>query len=106
MVEEITVEEAARMVKRGDAVLLDVRTPQEYRAEHVEGATWIPLDELPQRLGELDTDKAILACFCRSGSRSSKACSILQRNGFKKLYNVHGGILAWKEAGFKTVSGP
>jgi rhodanese-related sulfurtransferase len=105
-IEEITVEEAINMIKSGDAVLLDVRTPEEYYAEHVERAKWIPLDELPERLEELDREKAILACFCRSGYRSSHACHILQKNGFKKLYNVRGGIIAWKEAGFKTVSGP
>ncbi|NOZ58375.1 MAG: rhodanese-like domain-containing protein [Euryarchaeota archaeon] len=103
-VEEISVEEAAELVRGGSAILLDVRTPQEYHAEHVEGARWIPLDELPERLDELDREKVILACFCRSGMRSSRACEILREHGFKKLYNVRGGITAWKRAGFRTVS--
>jgi rhodanese-related sulfurtransferase len=104
-IEEITVEEAMRRVEAEDAILLDVRTPQEYCAEHVEGVRWIPLDQLSQRVGELDKDKVILACFCRSGSRSLRACEILKSLGFKKLFNVRGGLLAWKQAGFKTVSG-
>ncbi len=105
-IEEITVAEAVKMVEAEDAVLIDVRTPAEYYAEHVEGVKWIPLDELPQRAGELDKDKVIRACFCRSGSRSLKACEILRGIGFKKLFNVRGGLLAWKSGGFKTVSGP
>lgn len=106
MIKEIPVEEAEKMIKSEEAVLLDVRTPGEYYAEHVEGAKWIPLDQLARRVGELDKEKAILACFCRSGNRSSQACGILERNGFKRLFNVRGGILAWKDAGLKTVTGP
>jgi rhodanese-related sulfurtransferase len=105
-IEEITVDEAVKMVKEKDAILIDVRTPAEYYAEHVEGVKWIPLDELPQRAVELDREKVILACFCRSGSRSFRACEILRGIGFEKLFNVRGGLLAWKHAGFKTVSGP
>ncbi len=104
-INEITVEEAIEMLKAGDAVLLDVRTPEEYYEEHVAGAKWIPLDELPERLEELDRERAILACFCRSGMRSSMACEILKEHGFSRLYNVRGGITAWKKAGLKTVSG-
>ncbi|MBU2559764.1 rhodanese-like domain-containing protein [archaeon] len=105
-IEEITVEEAIKMVRDEDAVLIDVRTPSEYYAEHVEGVKWIPLDELSQRAGELEKDKVILACFCRSGSRSLRACEVLKSLGFTKLFNVRGGLLAWKSAGFNTVSGP
>lgn len=105
-IEEITVEEALRLIEDEDAVLLDVRTPQEYYDEHVEGVKWIPLDQLSQRASELDKEKVILACFCRSGARSYRACEVLRGLGFEKLYNVRGGILAWKQAGFKTVSGP
>lgn len=105
-IEEITVEEAAEMVGNGDAMLLDVRTPTEYHAEHVDGVKWIPLDQLSQRIGELDRKKVILACFCRSGNRSNRACEVLRKNGFEKLLNVRGGILAWKNAGYKTISPP
>ncbi len=105
-IKEVTVEDAAERVEGGDAILLDVRTPDEYHAEHIAGVKWIPLDQLPQRAGELDRDKVILACFCRSGSRSLRACEVLKGLGFKKLFNVRGGLLAWKQAGFKTVSGP
>jgi hypothetical protein len=62
-IEEITVEEAVKMVEDKDAALLDVRAPQEYYAEHVEGVKWIPLDQLPQRVGELNKEKVILVAF-------------------------------------------
>ena len=104
-IKEIGVEEAIELLRAGEAVLLDVRTREEYGDEHVDGAIWIPLHELSERIDELDRDKAILACFCRSGMRSSRACEVLKKHGFRKLYNVRGGITAWKKAGFKTISG-
>ena len=101
MVSEISPEDAEKLLKSGEAVLLDVRTEEEYRAEHVEGAKWIPLNELSERAGELDKDKTIILCFCRSGARSSAACNFLKENGFRKLYNVTGGIIDWKLIGLR-----
>ncbi|NIA21021.1 MAG: FAD-dependent oxidoreductase [Anaerolineaceae bacterium] len=71
--------------------VLDVRTPKEHQAGHVEGACLIPLDELRDRLGELPKDKPIYA-YCKSGMRSYLATRILLQNGFK-AFNVTG---AWE----------
>lgn len=104
MIKEISVEEAIKMLKGDEnVILLDVRTQQEYYTEHVKGSKWIPLDHVSYRLQELDKKKAIFACFCRSGHRSFKACEFLKENGFEELYNVKGGIEAWKQAGYETV---
>ena len=105
MASEITPEQALKMLKSGEAVLLDVRTMPEYEQEHVEGSKWIPLNELESRIGELDRKKAIILCFCRSGARSAYACNMLEEKGFSKLYNVSGGIIDWKLSGLKTISG-
>ncbi len=73
--------------------LLDVREPAEVEQEKIEGATNIPLGELPFRLEELPKDKMI-AVYCRSGRRSAQAARFLQGNGFK-VEDLAGGINAW-----------
>jgi hydroxyacylglutathione hydrolase len=75
--------------------LLDVRTPAEWHAGHVEGARWIPLFELPERLAEVPAGP--LAVMCGSGYRSSIATSLLERAGRRDVVNVRGGWSAWTE---------
>jgi rhodanese-related sulfurtransferase len=90
----------ARLDAGDDLLVLDVRTPEEYAQDgHIAGSTLLPLQELPQRLGELEKDQPI-ACFCRSGNRSRTACEQLAQAGFTNLVNIDGGIGAWKAAGY------
>ena len=94
----VSVEDAqAMIVKDSLVVILDVRTPAEYTGElgHVKHSILIPIQELEQRLGELDSckDKTILA-ICRTGRRSGNATEILGTRGFKVL-NVEGGMVQW-----------
>ena len=94
----VSVEDAqAMIVKDSSVVILDVRTPAEYTGElgHVKHSILIPIQELEQRLGELDSckDKTILA-ICRTGRRSGNATEILGTRGFKVL-NVEGGMVQW-----------
>ena len=72
---------------RNGAVVIDVRTQQEFASGHAKGALNIPLDSLSARIKELPKDKPILTC-CASGMRSGTAKSILQANGFKEVYNA------------------
>ena len=85
-----------------DALLLDVREPDEWQAGHVEGAVHIPLGQLQARVGELPTDSEIVV-ICRSGARSGQAVGWLNQNGFDTL-NLDGGMVAWAAAGQKMVS--
>jgi adenylyltransferase/sulfurtransferase len=62
----------------------------------IEGASLIPLGELPTRWRELDREKEIFV-FCHSGVRSERAAEFLRSNGFPKVMNVAGGIDAWSE---------
>jgi len=80
----------------GDVFLLDVRNPVEYDICKIDGSHLIPLDELLDRIHELDSARDIVA-YCRSGARSAKAIGILQEAGFRKLRNLKGGILAWAD---------
>jgi rhodanese-related sulfurtransferase len=85
-----------------DAVLLDVREPDEWQAGHIEGALHIPLADLPARVGELSPDAEIVV-VCRSGARSGRAVGWLGQNGYDVL-NLDGGMVAWAAAGQKMVS--
>jgi rhodanese-related sulfurtransferase len=85
----------------GGAVLLDVRTEDEWDAGHVQGSTWIPLSELPGRYEELPQDAAVLV-ICRSGGRSARAAQALGQWGYDAT-NVAGGAEAWVAAGLPFV---
>jgi len=74
--------------------ILDVRRAAEFWEGHVTGAENVPLDELPDRLAEIDRDHP-LAVICAGGYRSSIACSLLARAGFTNVINVQGGTEAW-----------
>lgn len=73
----------------GSVILLDTRTPAEYGRGHIEGAVNLPLDELRERLPELERSKPVYV-NCHSGLRSYLACRILMQNGFE-CYNLSGG---------------
>ncbi len=94
---EVTATEVKAMQDAGRPfVLLDVREPTEWEICHIEGARLIPLDELPQRVGELDAGQEIVV-HCKSGGRSARAVDLLRRRGFSRVRNLRGGILAWAE---------
>jgi molybdopterin/thiamine biosynthesis adenylyltransferase/rhodanese-related sulfurtransferase len=94
---EITVDELKkRLDRREDVLILDVRNPEEYQICKIADSTLMPLSSLPQRVGELDRDKEMVV-HCKSGMRSQKAIQFLREQGFKKLINLKGGILAWAE---------
>jgi len=75
--------------------LLDVRQPAEYAAKHLPGARLIPLDELPERLDELDRALPTIV-YCTAGVRSRAAASVLQNAGFTHPHSLAGGIRAWQ----------
>jgi phage shock protein E len=89
---------AHKLVADG-ALLLDVRTPEEFAEHHLDGSLLIPHTELPARIGEVltaqggDKTKPIVV-FCRRGGRADVAKSALLQNGFTEVTNL-GGIDAW-----------
>jgi sulfur-carrier protein adenylyltransferase/sulfurtransferase len=94
---EITVEELNQRLQRGEKLfILDVRNPEEFEICRIPGSKLLPLPQLPQRFGELPKDQELLV-HCKSGMRSAKAIAFLRQQGFKKLRNVQGGILAWAD---------
>lgn len=91
--------EATQLINREDAVVLDIREEGEFHSGHIVNAIHIPLGFLKDRSAELEKYKSrpIIAA-CRSGSRSGKACSMLKKAGFEKMYNLKGGMMAWQHA--------
>jgi glyoxylase-like metal-dependent hydrolase (beta-lactamase superfamily II)/rhodanese-related sulfurtransferase len=98
----ITVEELDRVRGESDAPLVvDVRTPAEYRSVHLEPSVSLPLDEIARRRGELRPDRE-LVLVCRTGARARLAATEL---GGLRTRVLEGGIAAWQEAGFPVVLG-
>jgi hydroxyacylglutathione hydrolase len=87
-----------------DLIVLDVRQRQEWISGHIDQARHITGAQLPERAGELPTDRPI-AVICSSGYRSSVAASVLARRGHTMVVNVLGGMMAWTHAGFPIVKG-
>ena len=81
-----------------NAVLLDVREPEEFAREHVSGAVNVPQADLATRLDEIPRDRPILT-ICQSGSRSLRSAQFLQQQGYQSVATVVGGTRAWREAG-------
>ena len=95
-VPEIAPRELKARLDRGDDLyILDVREPHEYQICNI-GGHLIPLGDLSRRVNELDSAREIVA-HCRSGKRSAEAAEFLRKAGFKKIWNLKGGILAWSD---------
>lgn len=78
-------------------VILDVRTPKEIAAGKIAGALEMDYkaNDFQEQLAKLDKDKTYLI-YCASGGRSSRTCSMLDKQGFTELYNLNGGYQVWK----------
>jgi len=95
-VPEIQVEELKRRLDaKDDLLVLDVREPHEYQICNL-GGYLIPLNDLPNRVNELDSSREIVV-HCKMGGRSAKAVAFLQQSGFTKVHNLAGGISAWSD---------
>jgi rhodanese-related sulfurtransferase len=92
--------DALRKADTNSTVVLDVRTKKEYREGHIPGSVMIDFnaDDFEQQVAKLDKDKTYLV-HCAAGGRSSRACKKMEQLGFKKLYNLEGGMGAWEKAG-------
>ena len=102
--EDIDVDTLATRLATPGTILIDVRTPSEYRSSHVPGAKNIPIDELEGRIGEVPRDLGTVHVICASGGRSSTGTDLLVAQGFAKVANVEGGTKAWI-ASMKPVDG-
>jgi sulfur-carrier protein adenylyltransferase/sulfurtransferase len=93
---QMTVTELKRRLDAGEDVqLIDVREPYEFQIAQI-GGKLIPQNEVPQRLSEIDRDREVVV-HCRSGARSQRIAEFLAQNGYSRVANLAGGILAWSD---------
>lgn len=119
--ENVTACQAKNILEEEDAFLLDVRTPAEFNYSHIEGATLIPLKNvpahdpvnlsddqlLPNRMKELPEDKNTkIVVYCYTGKRAGIASQMIVDAGYKRVYNIQGGLTAWVNAGYPVVINP
>lgn len=93
-VKELEADEALAKLKDDTFKLVDVRTQEEYDADHVPGSVLLPVDELPHRYQELG-QTTHLVFICQNGGRSAQAAEFIASIGGSEIYNVSSGISAW-----------
>lgn len=87
--------ENAKIILKNDAnsILIDVRSPQEYKENHLENSVNIPLYDLSKNIEKIYPDKnKTIIVYCQSGNRSKKAIEILHKQGYENVYNIAGGL--------------
>jgi len=90
---EINAQELQKLQSSG-AWVVDVRTSYEYAGAHIPGAVNVPIDQLPQAAAKWNKNQPIVV-YCATGARSANALAYLSANGFRKLYDLTGGMTAW-----------
>ncbi len=99
----VTPAEAMRLIQtRKELLVLDVRSPQELREGAIPNSRLVPFWDLAKGVFKPDPDKPLLV-VCAVGGRSFMAGQFLARNGVREVYNLKGGIAAWKQAGLPLV---
>lgn len=85
------------------ALIIDVRTPDEFAQGHIKGAQLINIydHDFEQKVAELPKDKPVYV-YCRSSNRSMQAIPVFQKAGFKQIYELAGGMNAWYASGKQT----
>jgi len=92
--------EATQLINRQDALVLDVRSADEFRNGHILNARNIPLPQLESRLSDFDRyKKKPVIVACETGNRSGAAAAVLRKCGFSQVFNLSGGVAAWQQAG-------
>lgn len=100
----LSVQELRNKLDRGERLLvLDVRDDEEWASGHIAGAVHLYVGHLEKQIAEVPRDKPV-AVVCSVGHRAGLGASILLRAGFPQVYNVLGGVTAWRAAGFPLVT--
>lgn len=97
-VKNISAEKAYELIKENkDILILDVRTPAEFKSGHIKGAKSVPVANLNSNIAQLENykDKPVIV-HCASGGRSPSAVRVLLKNNFNQIYHMNHGIIGWK----------
>lgn len=100
----LNVSEFSQKITEPDVIILDVRTPEEFASGHIEGALNIDFNsgDFANEITRLNPSENY-AIYCRSGSRSGQAASIMHKAGFHDVSNLNGGVIDWTNAGLSLV---
>ena len=100
----INPDEAATLLDAEEAVLVDVRSQAAYEAGHIANAINIPVesDDLEDLIAKLDQSEPVMV-YCNGGGQSAECAKILEEKGFKKIYDLDGGLSSWQASGRKIV---
>lgn len=101
MVQNVDAIKFKQLIATEDAILLDVRTPEEYSRGYIKGSTSINIadTEFASKISLLQKDKTILI-YCLSGSRSLASANYMSRMGFKRIYTLQQGLMDWNRQGY------
>jgi rhodanese-related sulfurtransferase len=92
----VSSEEMKKLMDMDSIQLIDVRSLEEFRKGHLKGAqNLIYDDDFAQKISQLDKSKPV-AVYCKTGRRSEECSNILKKAGFKKVYDLKGGLSQWK----------
>ncbi len=99
----VSASDAVQLINRHDAVIVDIREPNEYAVSHIINSRNVPLKELDSRVKELARfkEKPVIVT-CDTGNRSRGGVAALKKLGFTQVYNLTGGLGAWQQAGLPT----
>lgn len=100
----LNVSEFSQKITEPDVIIVDVRTPEEFASGHIEGALNIDFNSgnFANEITRLNPSENY-AIYCRSGSRSGQAASIMHKAGFHDVSNLNGGVIDWTNAGLPLV---
>lgn len=85
---DLTYEEAMQIMKTGQAILIDVRSEDEYKRKHINGAINVPVYNIESINSEITNKDEVILLYCKTGQRSNIAKEILMQNGYKNVYTV------------------
>ena len=95
----VSTSEATHLINREDALVVDVREPGEYSTGHILGAKNYPLSRIGDAADLVKRKERPVIVYCDGTDRSSKAVSLLKKQGFTRVANLSGGLKAWQQAG-------
>jgi rhodanese-related sulfurtransferase len=102
----VTAAQAVQLINHKDALILDVRTQDEYQKSHILNAVNIPLGLLDSRVPEIQDHKSHpVILVCQSGNRSQQAARTLKKHAFDEIHNLSGGMYSWQQANLPVESG-
>ena len=103
---EVSVADAVKMINRKDALLIDVREPDEYASGHIPQARNLPAGQIKDRLKEIEKFKAKpVIVLCRNGQRSGTVATTLRTAGFAEAFKLRDGLTAWEQANLPLQKG-